>query len=86
VDIRAAHSQTLRVARLVGLFAIAWLLPNTQQLMARFSPTISKFDPGSDRVWRWQPTVAWGVAVALLLIATLAGRLGDLARFLYFQF
>jgi alginate O-acetyltransferase complex protein AlgI len=86
VDIRASHAQLLHAARLAGLFAVAWLLPNTQQIMARYSPTISKFDQGSERVWRWQPTVAWGVAVALLLVATLAGRLGDPARFLYFQF
>jgi alginate O-acetyltransferase complex protein AlgI len=96
VDLRGAdlpdvsfHSgpvQLLHTATLLLLFFICWAFPNTQQIMAHFAPTLSKFEPGPVRIWRWQPTLTWGVVIALLFIATLGGRLGDPARFLYFQF
>jgi alginate O-acetyltransferase complex protein AlgI len=86
VSFHGNYAQTLHVARLVSLFVICWALPNTQQIMAQFEPSISKFEPGSARIWRWQPTLAWAGVIALLFIATLGGRLGDPARFLYFQF
>jgi hypothetical protein len=85
VNIHGSQGQLLHAARLVALFVVCWTFPNTQQIMARFSPTLSKFEPGPAR-WRWEPTVAWGVAIAFLFLATLAGRIGDPARFLYFQF
>ena len=85
-DIHVGHAQWLHAARLAGLFAVIWLLPNTQQLLANFSPTITKFNAGSQRVWRWQPTLGWAVAIVLLFFAALSTRLGDPARFLYFQF
>jgi alginate O-acetyltransferase complex protein AlgI len=86
VAFRGSHAQLLHSAALLGLFVVTWALPNTQQIMARFAPTTSKFEQGSDRLWRWEPTFTWAIGVALLFVATLGCRLGDPARFLYFQF
>jgi D-alanyl-lipoteichoic acid acyltransferase DltB (MBOAT superfamily) len=85
-DLHAADPEIRHAVLLVVGFVVAWVFPNTQQIMARFSPTTSKFDPGSERVWRWQPSLSWGIAIALLFVLALGGRLGNPARFLYFQF
>ena len=68
------------------MFMVVWFLPNTQQVMAWFAPTISKFDPRPERQWSWRPNLAWAVAIAVLFLVTLQSRLGDPAKFLYFQF
>jgi hypothetical protein len=86
VSFHGNHAQPLHAVTVVLLFVVCWAFPNTQQIMAQFEPSISKFEPGSARIWRWQPTLAWAGVIALLFIATLGGRLGDPARFLYFQF
>lgn len=59
--------------------AIAWLMPNTQQIMARFEPAIGA------RWLAWLPNRRWAVGMALLSLACLLS-LGRPAEFLYFQF
>ncbi|MYM35226.1 MBOAT family protein [Duganella sp. FT94W] len=59
--------------------AIAWLMPNTQQIMARFEPTLGARWPA------WLPNRRWAVGMALLSLACLLS-LGRPAEFLYFQF
>ena len=86
VDIRGDHAQMLHALRIAALFAIVWFLPNTQQIMARFEPTSSKMAEPTQRYWQWQPSLSWGLVITVLLVMTLVQRLGDPAKFLYFQF
>ena len=80
-----AKSALLPVA--VGL-AIVWLLPNTQQILVRYKPAIeltpSDRTEGRFRVL-WQPNLAWGVGLGMLLFAALT-KFENPSSFLYFQF
>jgi len=74
-----------------SLLGIAFLLPNTQQLMMHFEPALNFV---SDRQaslrwnWRylvWMPTIMWSIGVAFIAIAGLLS-LSHPTEFLYFQF
>lgn len=80
------HGQLLHALELAALLGIACVLPNTQQIMARFAPTISKFHATVRSAWQWQPSVSWGFVIAMLFLLAVTGKLGNPARFLYFQF
>jgi alginate O-acetyltransferase complex protein AlgI len=69
------------------LFAVVWLLPNTQQILARFgSDAGTAPQPGLLGRWLlWRPGVAWAVSMAAAFIVCLA-FMEDTSRFLYFQF
>ena len=78
----------LPVAKVAVGLAIVWGLPNTQQILTRFRPSLDS------RIWndarvpapmRWVPTTAWSFGVAWLMFACLV-HLGDASTFLYFQF
>ncbi|MBS0281203.1 MAG: MBOAT family protein [Proteobacteria bacterium] len=73
---------TLRVA---VLFAIAWFLPNTQQIMAKFPAALGQATASRHRLLQWMPDLKWavsiGVAAGLALIS-----LSQHSEFLYFQF
>lgn len=63
-----------------ALFPVVWWMPNTQQILGE--------EPVRDGGWltlRWKPSLAWTLAVAVLLFATLA-RMDQSSSFLYFQF
>lgn len=64
--------------------AVVFLCPNTQQIMARYSPTL---DGGQHRPsWlAWAPTRAWGVAIGVVALFGLLS-LNRPSDFLYFQF
>lgn len=77
------------------LLFVALVLPNTQQIMLKFSPVLSEYqsDPSySISIGRsfeinilWRPTAMWSVIVAM--IATLGVlALTSVSEFLYFQF
>ena len=72
-------------ARLALLFFIVWALPNSQMIMAKFSPTLTQPKPGTPRWLLWQPTVRWGLALGMLLALCLLS-LQQTKVFLYFQF
>lgn len=69
--------------------SVAFLAPNTQQLLIRYRPAfetyrdeITKYRNG----WlEWSPSVRYGIATALLLLYAL-GDLTDELEFLYYQF
>jgi len=70
---------------LTGLFAVVWLLPNTQQIMRDYNPVLGDVeDPRPIRL-TWRPNLgsalAVGVAAAVGILA-----LGGTTEFLYFQF
>jgi D-alanyl-lipoteichoic acid acyltransferase DltB (MBOAT superfamily) len=78
-------------AWVLALLAVAWLLPNTLQVLERFAPGLSApreaaFQAGwLRRALVWSPTLAWaGVVGVLAAIATV--RLGGQGEFLYWQF
>ncbi|HYV62597.1 MAG TPA: hypothetical protein VE958_07975, partial [Bryobacteraceae bacterium] len=63
--------------------ALAWLAPNTQQIMAAFKSVLEDVAPS--RLLRWQPNIYWFGAVALGFGYALA-QMGGVSEFLYFQF
>jgi D-alanyl-lipoteichoic acid acyltransferase DltB (MBOAT superfamily) len=72
-------------ARLAVLFFIVWALPNSQMIMAKFSPTLAEAQPDTPRWLLWQPTARWALALGLLLAVCLMS-LQQTKVFLYFQF
>ena len=71
--------------------AIAFLLPNTQQIMDKFEPALD-YQSGRDsapafvaRHISWSPGITWAVWVGILLVASLL-LLNRPSEFLYFQF
>jgi len=85
VTIGATAADLKAWLRVVVGFAIAWGLPNTQQIMAAYRPALGKVKPGSIRLLTWQPGVRWGLVTAMLLL-TGVFNLANVTRFLYFQF
>jgi alginate O-acetyltransferase complex protein AlgI len=71
--------------------AIAFLMPNTQQIMDRFAPALDYFstiDAARSVVGRhltWRPSVRWACAIGILTVCSLLS-LNRPAEFLYFQF
>ena len=68
---------------ILAALAIAWLAPNTQQIMVRAQPTLEAVSP--PRILRWTPSPRWGLALgviaALGLLSVTRG-----GEFLYWQF
>lgn len=89
--IAAEHYTDL--AWLIFWIAFLWALPNTQQWMARFTPSISTTaeqltPPAFSTFWRrlaWQPSAAWAWIAAGLAVASVL-RMSRISEFLYFQF
>ncbi len=72
---------------LTGLL-IVWALPNTQQILTRFRPSLERAawnQSGVPALLRWAPTAAWAVAIGGLLFVCLV-YLRAASTFLYFQF
>jgi D-alanyl-lipoteichoic acid acyltransferase DltB (MBOAT superfamily) len=72
-------------ARLALLFFIVWALPNSQTIMAKFSPTLTEVKSDAPRWLLWQPTVRWAITFGVLLALSLMS-LQQTKVFLYFQF
>ena len=69
----------------IALLAMVWLLPNTQQLLARLDPILEKVDKPA----RWQLRLSFtgGLVLALPLVLVLRTFLGtQVSPFLYFNF
>ncbi|MDH5611261.1 MAG: MBOAT family protein [Gammaproteobacteria bacterium] len=77
------------------LLFVTLVLPNTQQIMSKFSPVLSEYksDPiysisigrNFEMILLWRPTVMWSMIIAM--IATLGVlALTSVSEFLYFQF
>lgn len=65
------------------LWALAWLAPNTQQIMASFKPALENVAYGG---WvRWRPNNYWLVCIAACLLYAIT-EMGKVSEFLYFQF
>jgi D-alanyl-lipoteichoic acid acyltransferase DltB (MBOAT superfamily) len=68
------------------LFAIAWLTPNTRQIMARAEAFIADHPvPPCPNLLAWSVNPRWAIASALLLAASVTS-MTRVSEFLYFQF
>ena len=66
--------------------AIAFLAPNTQQIMRHFDPALDyRAAAGDDARLAWRPHPAWALALAVIAVLSLLS-LTRPAEFLYFQF
>jgi alginate O-acetyltransferase complex protein AlgI len=72
-------------ASLALRFFIVWALPNSQTVMAKFSPTLTAVKTHAPEWLSWRPTMAWAVALGVLLAVSLMS-LQQTKVFLYFQF
>jgi hypothetical protein len=80
------HSAALLVV--AGLLLIAWLAPNTQELVRYCGPNASENDPAlTERrpQMPWQPTLRWAVFIGCATGISLMS-LSKVSEFLYFQF
>jgi alginate O-acetyltransferase complex protein AlgI len=66
-------------------FLIVWAMPNSQKIMAKFSPTLTEVKPDISRWLLWQPNLRWALALGVLLALSLMS-LQQTKVFLYFQF
>jgi alginate O-acetyltransferase complex protein AlgI len=67
-----------------GLLAIAWFLPNTQEIMARVRPALGILPPAPRR-FVWEPTPRWALYTSIAFLIALL-HLSQITEFLYFQF
>jgi hypothetical protein len=72
------------------LLIVALLLPNALDLLSRFNPAVDFPAPREKRFGlfarlRWQPSLRWGIGVAVLAVIAVY-RLGGRSEFLYWQF
>jgi D-alanyl-lipoteichoic acid acyltransferase DltB (MBOAT superfamily) len=71
----------------IGL-AIVWFLPNTQQILTHFKPSLQKTawdQSGVPERLTWAPSRMWALVVGALFFVVLV-KLQEPATFLYFQF
>lgn len=74
----------MRVPLLIAfMLAIAFLAPNTQEIMHRAEPALESVSSRTRFAWALRPYWAFGVGVVLALVL---GSLGRVSEFLYFQF
>ena len=79
---------TLGKAWITVAFVIAFWMPNTQQIMRRYSPVLHTpaDDLGRSFPWlEWRMTPAWGIVTACLLVTDFFW-LTHVSEFLYFRF
>jgi hypothetical protein len=84
----AAYGGYLMLALWVtGLGAIAFLMPNTLQILSQYEPALG-VKPGEQdgpRWLHWRPSPAWAVAISLVAALGIY-KLGGKSEFLYWQF
>lgn len=85
LGLSVSRKQLLQIA--AGL-AIVWGLPNTQQILTRFKPSLEEKAWNQEQVpalLRWSPTTVWSLAICGLLFVCLV-NFRAASTFLYFQF
>jgi len=73
---------------LIVLLSICWGLPNTQELMSGFRPTLPfqlRTRIPQRLLMQWRPTAAWGLVIGAMAVAGVAS-LSRVSEFLYYQF
>ena len=82
-ELGAAFQGRETLQAIAALLAIAWLAPNTQELMRHFSPALEHVKSGSRLAWK--PTMGWALAIAAMTAFPLL-QLNRISEFLYYQF
>ncbi len=76
-------------ALLIALgLAVVWLLPNTQQILTRYQPSLDKIaweDLRVPRWMQWSPNWMWAALLGVMFFVVLF-QMEDPSTFLYFQF
>jgi D-alanyl-lipoteichoic acid acyltransferase DltB (MBOAT superfamily) len=80
-----SFGRVLGFAWIAVLFAIAWLLPATHELLHRYEPALMEGFPLRRGRFEWKPTWPWAVALASLAAVGVLYVAG-VSEFLYFQF
>ena len=77
----------LNLAEIAAGFTIVWGLPNTQQILSRFKPSLHMTGWDTESVPRllWSPRLTWALALGCIFFVSLVA-LQDPSTFLYFQF
>ena len=75
---------------IIGLLLLAFLAPNTQQILARFEPalgveTAAPYKTGPRLQLNWRASLGWAAAVAAIAAVGVA-HVGGFSEFLYWQF
>jgi hypothetical protein len=68
----------------VCLFIIIWGMPNSQQIMARYRPSVKSLKEPLRR-FQWRPTWQWAL-LTIVLAALSLNEMEKISEFLYFQF
>jgi D-alanyl-lipoteichoic acid acyltransferase DltB (MBOAT superfamily) len=85
VDLGNRFTGAPEITHLAALLAIVWLMPNTQEIMARFRPALA-FEPSARvRFLEWRPSPAWALLLALVTMVPML-QLNRVSEFLYYQF
>ena len=78
----------------LAVLAVVWLLPNTQQIMARYEPALDSArkrtdtDEGLEQcpTWlQWRPNLRWAVTVGVVGIVAIL-FMSQVSEFIYYQF
>ena len=84
-------------ASLGALLAAVWFLPNTQEILADYSPALEYErqggpSPGDGKltgvlpfVVKWRPTSPWAIAVSIIAVFTIT-QMSRVSEFIYWQF
>jgi D-alanyl-lipoteichoic acid acyltransferase DltB (MBOAT superfamily) len=74
----------LALVILAGLLAIVWMMPNTQQIAAKFNPGLQSV--AASALFAWRPSLRWALITGVLAGIAVAGIAHRHTEFLYFQF
>lgn len=80
-----AHFRGLpALAEIAALLFVVWLMPNSQQILARFNPALEKVQIAT---WCWRPSLTIALVVSILLVLSIERVVFQPStQFLYFQF
>ena len=78
-------SESQSILRIAAFFGMAWFLPNTQQIMAKFPAALGQIAANRYRLLEWMPDLKWAVSMGLAAGLAIA-NLSQHSEFLYFQF
>ena len=89
-DLGGGTNFVLTYLWVIGLALVAFLLPNSQELLARHDPSLASHassGPGTParRLRGWTPTRTWALVMGVMLAVGLL-TLARVTEFLYFQF
>lgn len=83
--LRLVAGRSTLALQIVALLAIVWCLPNSHQVMGRFSPALERAAHDVPAALTWRPSLRWTAAMVCVLLFCVA-QLHSEVRFLYFQF